>query len=89
MTTAGKAPAARYEISIDGVPRSYRDRREIAVEAAGRLMTKYPHSVYLGAFLLRGVRRRRIGARRWLAAHLDFLWWSRSWSRPITASRVT
>ena len=35
MTTAGKALAARFEISIDGVPRSYRDRREIAVEAAG------------------------------------------------------
>jgi hypothetical protein len=33
---------ARFEISIDGVPRSYRDRREIAVEAAGRLMAKYP-----------------------------------------------
>jgi hypothetical protein len=39
-----KAPAARFEISIDGVPRSYRDRREIAVEAAGRLMAKYPDS---------------------------------------------
>jgi hypothetical protein len=44
MTTIGKAPAARFEISIDGVPRSYRDRREIAVEVAGRLMAKYPHS---------------------------------------------
>jgi hypothetical protein len=27
------------------VPRSYRDRREIAVQAASRLMAKYPHSV--------------------------------------------
>jgi len=36
-----KAPAAR---SVDGVPRSHRDRKEIAVEAAGRLMAKYPHS---------------------------------------------
>ena len=44
MTAIGKAPAARFEISIDGVPRSYRDWREIAVEAAGRLMAKYPHS---------------------------------------------
>jgi hypothetical protein len=44
MTRAGKAPAARFEISIDGVPRSHRDRREIAIEAAGRLMAKYPHS---------------------------------------------
>ena len=34
MTTAVKAPAARFEISIDGVPRSHRDRREIAVEVA-------------------------------------------------------
>ena len=45
MTTVGKAPAARFEISVDGVPRSYRDRREIAVEAAARLMAKYPYSV--------------------------------------------
>ena len=36
--------SAQFEISIDGVPRSYRDRREIAVETAGRLMAKYPHS---------------------------------------------
>jgi hypothetical protein len=39
-----KFQGARFEISIDGVPRSYRDRREIAVEAAGQLMAKYPHS---------------------------------------------
>ena len=32
------APAARLEISIDGVPRSHRDRKEIAIEAAARLM---------------------------------------------------
>jgi hypothetical protein len=44
MTMAGKALAARFEISIDGTPRSYRDRKEIAIEAAGRLMAKYPHS---------------------------------------------
>jgi hypothetical protein len=44
MMRAGKAPAARFEISVDGVPRSHCDRREIAVEAAGRLMAKYPHS---------------------------------------------
>jgi hypothetical protein len=34
-----KALAARFEILIDGVPRSHRDRKEIAIEAAGRLMT--------------------------------------------------
>ena len=39
------APAARLEISIDGVPRSHRDRKEIAIEAAARLMGKYPHSL--------------------------------------------
>ena len=44
MTTAGKAPAARFEISIDGVPRSHRDRKEMAIEAARWLMAKYPHS---------------------------------------------
>ena len=44
MTAIGKAPAARFEISIDGVPRSYRDRKEIAIEATARLMAKYPHS---------------------------------------------
>ena len=32
MTTVGKVLATRFEISIDGVPRSHRDRREIAVE---------------------------------------------------------
>ena len=38
------APAARLEISIDGVPRSHRDRKEIAIEAAARLMG-IPHSL--------------------------------------------
>jgi hypothetical protein len=37
--------ASRHNpVSIDGVRRSHRDRREIAVEAAGLLMAKYPHS---------------------------------------------
>jgi hypothetical protein len=35
---------AQFEISIDGKPRSYRDRKEIAIAAAGQLMAKYPHS---------------------------------------------
>ena len=39
-----KNPSGFHFISIDGVPRSHRDRREIAVEAAGRLRAKYPHS---------------------------------------------
>jgi hypothetical protein len=32
-------------LHIDGVPRTYRDRQEFAIEAARRLMTKYPHTV--------------------------------------------
>jgi hypothetical protein len=43
-TPIGKAPATRFEISIDGVPRSHRDRKEIALDAAVRLMLKYPKS---------------------------------------------
>jgi hypothetical protein len=31
-------PGARLEISIDGVPRSYRDQRDMAIEAAAQLM---------------------------------------------------
>jgi hypothetical protein len=54
MTPLGKAPGARFEISIDGVPRSHRDRREIAVEAAGLLMAKYPHSAVAVKYLQRG-----------------------------------
>jgi hypothetical protein len=54
-----KAPAARFEISIDGVPRSYRDRKTVAIVAAEYLKWKYPHSVVVvkdlrergGAFL--------------------------------------
>jgi hypothetical protein len=33
-TPIGKAPAARFEISIDGVPRSHRDQQDMAIEAA-------------------------------------------------------
>jgi hypothetical protein len=39
-----KNPSGSHFISIDGVPRSHCDRREIAVEAARRLMAKYPHN---------------------------------------------
>jgi electron transfer flavoprotein alpha/beta subunit len=45
MTPIGKAPSARFEISIDGVPRSQRDQRDMAIEAAAQLMLKYPNSV--------------------------------------------
>ena len=43
--TLGKTPAARFEISIDGVPRSHRGLKQIAIEAAARLMIKYPNSL--------------------------------------------
>jgi hypothetical protein len=34
---------AQFEISIDGKPRSYRDRKDIAIEAAEQLKRKHPH----------------------------------------------
>jgi hypothetical protein len=43
-TPIGKAPAARFEISIDGVPRSHRDQQDMAIQAAAQLMLKYPNS---------------------------------------------
>ena len=36
---------AQFEISIDGTPRTYRDRKDFAVEAARFLKSKQPHSV--------------------------------------------
>jgi hypothetical protein len=62
MTPLGKAPGARFEISIDGVPRSHCDRREIAVEAAGRLMAKYPHSAVAVSTCKAGEDRGRLHA---------------------------
>jgi hypothetical protein len=35
---------ARYEIAIDGTPRTYRDREELAREAAALLKTKQPNA---------------------------------------------
>jgi hypothetical protein len=40
MTITG----ARFEIAIDGTPRSYRDRKELAIEAATFLKTKNVHA---------------------------------------------
>ena len=37
-------PGAQFEISIDGTPRTYRDRKAFAIEAAERLKRKLPHS---------------------------------------------
>src|SRR5215471_5198683 len=39
-----KAPGAQFEISIDGTPRTYRDRKAFAIEAAERLKRKHPNS---------------------------------------------
>jgi len=39
-----KLTGARFEISIDGTPRTHRDRKPLAIEAAGHLKRKHPHS---------------------------------------------
>ena len=36
---------AQYEISIDGVPRTYRDRKDIALQSAQFLKSKNPNGV--------------------------------------------
>jgi hypothetical protein len=36
---------AQYEIRIDGTPRSYRDRKDYAMEAARLIKSKNPHSM--------------------------------------------
>jgi hypothetical protein len=43
--TLGRTPAARFEISIDGVPRNYRDQKDLALLGAQLLKFKNPHSV--------------------------------------------
>jgi hypothetical protein len=42
---AKKALGAQFEISIDGTPRTYRDRKAFAIEAAEYLKRKRPNSV--------------------------------------------
>ena len=36
---------AQFEIRIDGTPRSYRDQKNYAMEAARLIKTKNPHSM--------------------------------------------
>ena len=36
---------AQFEIRIDGTPRSYRDRKDFAMEAARLIKSKQPHSM--------------------------------------------
>jgi hypothetical protein len=38
-------PGAQYEISVDGVPRTYRDRQDIALRAARLLKSRNPNRV--------------------------------------------
>jgi hypothetical protein len=37
--------AAQFEIPIDGTPRTYRDRKDYAMEAARLIKSKNPHSM--------------------------------------------
>ena len=39
-----KAPGAQFEISIDGTPRTYRDLKPLAIEAAEYLKRNHPNS---------------------------------------------
>ena len=36
---------AQFEISIDGIPRTYRDQKEFALQAAQNLKSRNPNSV--------------------------------------------
>jgi hypothetical protein len=36
---------AQFEIRIDGTPRTYRDRKDYAMEAARLIKSKQPHSM--------------------------------------------
>ena len=42
--TITKAPGAQFEISIDGTPRTHRDRKPLVIEAAEHLKRKHPYS---------------------------------------------
>ena len=38
-------PGARYQISIDGIPRAYRNQKDIAVAIAQILKARNPYSI--------------------------------------------
>jgi hypothetical protein len=42
---AAAMTGAQFEIRIDGTPRSYRDRKDYAMEAARLIKSKNPHSM--------------------------------------------
>ena len=37
--------SAQFELSVDGIPRSYRDRKDIALQSAQILKSRNPNSV--------------------------------------------
>ena len=39
-----KNPGTQYQISVDGVPRTYRDRQDIALQTARFLKSRNPNS---------------------------------------------
>ena len=43
MIASEKPPGAQFEISIDGKPNSYRDRKDIAIAAAEHLKRRFPN----------------------------------------------
>jgi hypothetical protein len=45
MGTVKANQRTQYEISVDGVPRTYRDRQDIALQNARFLKSRNPHSV--------------------------------------------
>ncbi len=40
-----KSPGTQYQISVDGVPRTYRDRQDIALQTARFLKSRNPNSI--------------------------------------------
>jgi hypothetical protein len=42
--TVSRPTGARFEVSIDGTPRTYRDLKALAMEAGKLLKRKHPHS---------------------------------------------
>jgi hypothetical protein len=50
----GAMTGAQFEIRIDGTPRSYRDRKDYAVEAARLIKSKNPHNMVEVKDLQRG-----------------------------------
>src|SRR5215472_5566288 len=52
----GRMTGARYQIAVDGQPRSNRDDKAIAIEAAEYLKYKHPHAEVTVHAWLRGTR---------------------------------